>query len=77
MRITIIQLKEGCNVNDQFQDKRLMSVQELAQYLGMSHWTVRAKIRNDEFPFKPRRLGRFLKFDIQEVDRYINNLPVA
>jgi len=77
MRITIIQLKEGCNVKDQFQDKRLMSVQDLAQYLGMSHWTVRAKIRNDEFPFKPRRLGRFLKFDIQEVDRYINSLPVA
>jgi len=54
-----------------------MSVQELAQYLGMSHWTVRVKIRNDEFPFKPRRLGRFLKFDIQEVEQYINNLPVA
>ena len=64
-------------MKDQFHDKRLMSVQELAQYLGMSHWTVRAKIRNDEFPFKARRLGRFLKFDIQEVDRYINSLPVA
>ena len=64
-------------MKDQFHDKRLMSVQELAQYLGMSHWTVRAKVRNDEFPFKPRRLGRFLKFDIQEVNRYINSLPVA
>jgi len=64
-------------VKDQFQEKRLMNVQELAQYLGMSHWTVRAKVRNNEFPFKPRRLGRFLRFDIQEVDRYINSLPVA
>ena len=64
-------------MKDQFHDKRLMGVQDLAQYLGMSHWTVRAKIRNDEFPFKPRRLGRFLKFDIQEVEQYINNLPVA
>ena len=64
-------------MKNQFQDKRLMSVQDLAQYLGMSPWTVRAKIRKNEFPFKPRRLGRFLKFDIQEVDRYINNLPLA
>jgi len=64
-------------VKDQFKDKRLISVQELAHYLGMSHWTVRAKVRNDEFPFKPRRLGRFLRFDIQEVEHYINTLPIA
>ena len=64
-------------MREQFRGKRLMSVQDLAQYLGMSPWTVRAKIRNDEFPFKPRRLWRFLKFDIEEVDRYINSLPVA
>lgn len=64
-------------MKNQFHDKRLISVQDLAQYLGMSPWTIRAKIRKDEFPFRPRRLGRFLKFDIQEVEQYINSLPVA
>ena len=64
-------------MKNQFHDKRLISVQDLAEYLGMSPWTIRAKIRNDEFPFKPRRLGRFLKFDIQEVEQYVNSLPVA
>jgi len=75
--ITILSRKGEENVKDQFKDKRLLNVQELAHYLGMSHWTVRAKVRNNEFPFKARRLGKFLRFDIHEVDRYINSLPVV
>ncbi len=64
-------------MKNHFKDKKLLSVQELAQYLGMSEWTVRAKIRNGEFPFKAKRLGRLLKFDIREVDNFINNLPLV
>jgi excisionase family DNA binding protein len=75
--ITKLLWKGEEKMKDQFKDKRLITVQELSDYLGMSHWTVRAKVRNHEFPFKPRRLGRFLRFDIHEVDRYINSLPVA
>jgi len=75
--ITTLLWKGEEKVKDQYQEKRLINVQELAQYLGMSHWTVRTKVRNNEFPFKPRRLGRFLRFDIHEVDRYINSLPMA
>jgi len=75
--ITTLLWKGEEKMKDQFKDKLLLTVQELAHYLGMSHWTVRAKVRNDEFPFKPRRLGKFLRFDIHEVDRYITSLPVA
>jgi excisionase family DNA binding protein len=77
MSLTILSWKGEEKVKDQFNDKRLLTVQELAHYVGMSHWTVRAKVRKNEFPFKPRRLGKFLRFDIQEVDRYINSLPRA
>jgi excisionase family DNA binding protein len=64
-------------MKNRFQRKKLLSIRELAEYLGMSPMTIRAKIKKDEFPFKAKRLGRLLKFDIQEVDDYINNLPSA
>jgi excisionase family DNA binding protein len=58
-------------------DKRLLSVQELANYLGLSPITVRIKMKKGVFPFKAKRLGGLLKFDLQEVDKYINDLPIV
>ena len=51
-----------------------MSLKELAEYIGMSPWTIRARLRTGDFPLSPVRLGRLLKFDIQQVDAYIDSL---
>ena len=57
--------------------KRLLSAQETADYLGISVRTLynqtsrRAKV---EFPVKPKRIGKLLKFDIKDLDSYIDSL---
>lgn len=59
------------------QTKRLLSVEETAKYLGLSPRTIyngvcrRAKKR---FPVKPKRVGKLVKFDIRDLDIYIESL---
>ena len=57
--------------------KRLLSVEEAAQYLGISPRTIyngsgpRAKKR---FPVKAKRVGKLVKFDIKDLDSYVESL---
>lgn len=57
--------------------KRLLSIQETAQYLGISQKTIynqtgpRAK---KVFPIKVKRIGKLVKFDIKDLDEYIDSL---
>ena len=57
--------------------KRLLSVKELSELLGISPRTIyngvhrRAK---KPFPIKPKRIGRSIKFDVRDVDRFIESL---
>ena len=57
--------------------KRLLSAKETAEYLGIAVRTLynqtsrNAKVK---FPVKPKKIGKWLKFDIQELDAYIDNL---
>ncbi len=62
-----------CN---KIREKRLLTVRELSKYLGLSPYTVRANVRKSNFPFHAKRIGRLLVFDIEEVDNYINSLPI-
>ena len=56
---------------------RLLSVEELSQLLGISPRTIyngvhrRAK---KPFPIKPKRIGRSIKFDVRDVERFIESL---
>jgi excisionase family DNA binding protein len=49
--------------------KRLLNVKEAAQYLGLSVDTVYKKARLRELPYV--KVGRALRFDVKELDRYI------
>jgi predicted DNA-binding transcriptional regulator AlpA len=57
--------------------KRLLNVQEAADYLGISAKTIynqsgpRAK---KCFPVKAKRVGKLVKFDIRDLDAYIDKL---
>ncbi len=51
--------------------KRLYSVREAARYLGVSPWSVRNLQRMRTLPFV--RQGRRVLFDIQDLERYIEN----
>lgn len=57
--------------------KRLMSVEETAEYLGLARQTLYNRIApkaKNPFPIRPKRIGGKPLFDRQEVDRYIDGL---
>ena len=57
--------------------KRLLSVEETAEYLGLSRRTIYNQIGKKAkrpFPVKPKRIGKLVKFDIQDLDNYIDTL---
>ena len=65
------------NENATLLPKRLMSIDELASYLGVSVRTIYNRTGRksaDPFPIKPKRIGRLLKWDRNEVDAYIDSL---
>lgn len=55
--------------------KRMLNINEAAKYLGISKQTLynrcapRAK---NPFPVKPKRIGRSLRWDIRDLDKYID-----
>ena len=57
--------------------KRLLSVTETAVYLGMSARSVyngTSRKSKKKFPVKPLRIGGLIKFDIKDLDHYIESL---
>ena len=57
--------------------KRLLSAQETAEYLGISLRTLynrTGRKSKDKFPVQPKKIGRLLKFDIRDLEKYIDSL---
>ncbi len=50
--------------------QRLVNIQNLSIYLGMSMTYIRELVKIGAFP-KPIQEGRYLKWDLVEIDRYI------
>jgi len=68
--------KEG-NVDRKVQGKRLLSVEEAAEYLGLSPRTIYNAVAPKSkrpFPVKPKRVGKLVKFDIRDLERYVESL---
>jgi excisionase family DNA binding protein len=57
--------------------KRLLSVEETATYLGLSPRTIYnavARKSKRPFPVKPKRIGRLVRFDIRDLEQYVESL---
>ena len=57
--------------------RRLLTVQETATYLGLSPRTIYNAITprsKNPFPVKAKRIGKAVRFDIEDLDRYIKSL---
>ena len=58
-------------------EKKLLSAEETAEYLGLSVRTLynmtgrKAKVK---FPVKPKRIGKLLKFELKQLNDYIDSL---
>ena len=53
----------------------MLGINEVAQYLGLSPQTIRNKLSAGTFPVRTKRIGRLLKWDRRDVDRYLDKLP--
>lgn len=51
--------------------ERLLSVEEVANYLGVSKDTVRAWVKKETLPYY--KIGRFYKFKLTEIEEWIQS----
>ena len=57
--------------------KRLFSVEEAAEYLGLSARTIYNAVApksKKPFPVKPKRVGKLVKFDVKDLEAYVDQL---
>ena len=47
-------------------EKRFIGMKELAVYLGVSEYTIKAWVYRDKIPCK--RIGRAIRFDMRQID---------
>ena len=64
-------------VSEKHQGKRLLNIKEAATYLGLSSRTIYNGVAPKSkvpFPVKPKRIGKLVRFDIRDLDRYVDSL---
>lgn len=57
-------------------ERRLLTVVEVAAYLGLSPHTLYAMVSKRRVPFPFIKVGRLTKFDRKEIDRWLNRNSV-
>ena len=55
-------------------EKRLLNIKEAADYLATTAGTLYQKVHNGTIPYV--KIGRSLRFDIEELDEFIKNNAV-
>ncbi|HPL66631.1 MAG TPA: helix-turn-helix domain-containing protein [Smithellaceae bacterium] len=57
--------------------RRLLSVEETAIYLGISARTIYNQLGRGSrtpFPIKPKRIGKLVRFDIVDIEKYVESM---
>jgi len=57
-------------------EKRLLSVKELSEYIGLSPQTIYNKINRGNFPIPYKKVFGLLKWEREEVNDFLNNLAL-
>jgi predicted DNA-binding transcriptional regulator AlpA len=55
--------------------RKLLSVAELSDFIGLRPQTIYNKMSQGLFPIKHKKMGRLVKFDIKDINRYLSSLP--
>ena len=58
-----------------FYGRALLSVGELAGILGIRPQTIYNKMSQGLFPIKHKKIGKLVKFDSRELNKYLDSLP--
>ena len=54
--------------------KRLLDVPESAEYIGLQPGTIYNRLSLGTFPIQPKRIGKLVRFDIRDLDKFIDDL---
>ncbi|MFC1885448.1 helix-turn-helix transcriptional regulator [Thermodesulfobacteriota bacterium] len=54
--------------------KRMLNVEELGHYLGLSPQTIRNKFYAGDFPIPAKKVLSKVLWDIRDVDKYLDKL---
>lgn len=57
--------------------KRLLTIKETAEFLSLSPRTLYNRIHpksRNPFPIKPKRIGKSVRFDLKDLERFITTL---
>ncbi len=57
-------------------EKRLLSVRELSEYVGLSPQTIYNKINRGNFPIPYKKVFGLLKWEMEEVNDFLNKLAL-
>ncbi len=63
---------------ESIKNKRLLSIEETPEYIGISARTIYNQLsRNAKkpFPVRHRKIGKLIKFDIYDLNAYIDGVP--
>jgi len=52
----------------------MMDIRELAVYIGIKPQTIRNQISLGKFQIPTKKIGRLLKWDRRDVDRFLDRL---
>jgi len=55
-------------------EKRLLSVRELSDYIGLSPQTIYNKINRGKFPIPYKKVFGLLKWELDEVNDFLDKL---
>jgi predicted DNA-binding transcriptional regulator AlpA len=56
-------------------EKRLLGVKDLATYIGLRPQTIYNMVCTGRFPIKHKRIGRLLKWELCDINLYLDGLP--
>ena len=55
-------------------EKRLLSVRELSEYIGLSPQTIYNKVNKGNFPIPYKKMFGLLKWEREEVNEFLDKL---
>ncbi len=64
----------GNRFRSNIMEKRLLSIEELGQYLGIRPQTIRNRLSSGTFPIRAFKICGRIRFDTREIDRYLLRL---
>ncbi len=62
-------------MKEKLYERRMMGIEELSHYIGLKVQTIRNMLSAGTFPIPTKKIGRLLKWDRKDVDRYLDRLP--